>query len=107
VIEASEGEHNWCLHPGISEGLLAACLARPKTLIHGYSPYPDIFLKAASLIECVISTNVFIDATKRTGFLACELFLELNEYYLDPKAAIKKFVLSVAQNEVDLMTIAN
>jgi prophage maintenance system killer protein len=51
----------------------------------GYMPYPDIFLKAASRIECIISTNAFIDGSKKTGFLACELFLEQNGYFIDPK----------------------
>jgi death on curing protein len=107
MIRAVDGERNRCLHPGIYENLLAVCLDRPKTNIRGHEPYPDIFLKAASLIECIISTNAFIDGSKRTGFLACELFLEINGYFIDPKAQIKSFLLNIAQNNADLKTIAN
>jgi death-on-curing protein len=74
MIRAIDGEHDSCLHPGICENLLAGCLDRPQTNIRGYAPYPDIFIKAASLIECIISTNAFIDDTKRIGFLACESY---------------------------------
>jgi death-on-curing protein len=107
IIRAIEGERDSCLHPGIYESLLVGCLDRPQTNIRGYTPYPDIFLKAASLIECIISTNAFIDGSKRTGFLACELFLEINGYFIDPKVQIKSFLLDIAQNNVDLKTIAN
>jgi death on curing protein len=107
MIQAIEGEYDACLHPGIYENLLAGCLDRPQTTIHNYTPYPDIFLKAASLLECIISTNSFIDGSKRTGFLACDLFLEQNGYYIDPKARIKRFLLAIARNEVELTTIAD
>jgi death-on-curing protein len=107
MIRAIDGESDSCLHPGIYENLLAGCLDRPQTNIRGYAPYPDIFLKAASLIECIISTNAFIDGSKRTGFLACELFLEQNGYFIDPKAQITKFLLAIAQNNIDLKTIAD
>ncbi len=106
MIRTIDGERDSCLHPGICENLLAGCLDRPQTNIRGYTPYPDIFLKAASLIECIISTNAFIDGSKRTGFLTCELFLELNGYYVDPEAQITSFLLDIARNHVDLKTIA-
>jgi death-on-curing protein len=107
MIQAIKGERDTCLHPGICENLLAGCLGRPQTIIHSYTPYPDIFLKAASLIECIISTNAVSDGAKKTGFLTCDLFLEQNGYYIDPKARIKRFLLAIAQNEVDLATIAD
>ena len=56
VIEAIEGERDTCLHPGIQHKLPSSCLDRPRTQIYGYTPYRTIFLKAASLIECIIST---------------------------------------------------
>ncbi|MDD1726198.1 MAG: hypothetical protein LUQ34_04915 [Euryarchaeota archaeon] len=57
MIQAIDGECNGCLHSGICENLLAGRVDRPQTNIYGYTPYPDIFLKAASLVECIISTN--------------------------------------------------
>ncbi|HYA32982.1 MAG TPA: hypothetical protein VEG65_03155 [Candidatus Bathyarchaeia archaeon] len=41
----------------------------------GCAPYRELFSKAAALIECIINTNALINGTKRTGFLACDLFL--------------------------------
>ncbi len=107
MIEAIEGERDTCLHPGIRDNLLSSYLDRPRTQIHGYTPYPNIFLKAASMIECIISTNALIKGTKRTGFLGCDLFLEQNGYYVDPKAPIKSFVLAIARNELELPAIAD
>ncbi|MGZ5563117.1 MAG: Fic family protein [Halobacteriota archaeon] len=86
-----DGERDSCLNPGIYENLLAGCLDGPLKIILGYAPYPDIFLKAASRIECIISTNAFTDGSKRTGFLALELFLEQNGGVIDPKAQITSF----------------
>jgi len=107
MIEAIEDERHTCLHPGIRDNLLTSCLDRPRTEIYGYTPYPNIFLKAASLIECIIRTNALIKGTKRTGFLACDLFLEQNGYFIDPNASIKSFVLAIARNELELPAIAD
>ena len=68
MIEAIEGESDTCLHPGIRDNLLSSCLDRPRTRIYGYTPYPNIFLKAARLIECIISTNALIKGHKKNRF---------------------------------------
>jgi death-on-curing protein len=107
MIEAIEGEHDTCLHPGIRDNLVSSCLDRPQTEVYGYAAYQDIFLKAASLIECIISTNALIRGSKRTGFLACDLFLEQNGYYIDPKAPITRLVFAIARNELELTAIAD
>ena len=106
MIELIEGERRACLHPGIYENSLSRCLERPKITIHGFTPYPDLFSKAAALLECIVCTNVFVDGSKRTGFLACDLFLERNGYFIDPNAPIKRFLLAVAQSGIDLQAIA-
>jgi len=106
MIEEIEAERQWCLHPGIYENLLSGCLDRPQVVIGGYEPYPDVFSKAAALLECIVSLNVFIDGSKRTGFLACELFLELNGYHINPDAEIVEFLLAVARDELTLSEIS-
>jgi len=107
IMQEIEGERQWCLHPGIYENLLLGCLERPQVVISGYEPYPDVFSKAAALLECIISSNAFIDGSKRTGFLSCELFLELNGYHIDPGAAIVEFLVAVAKDELDLSEVSN
>jgi len=106
MIEMIEGEQRACLHAGIYENSLSRCLERPKISIHGFTPFSDVFSKAAALLDCIVSTNVFVDGSKRTGFLACDLFLERNGYYIDPNAPIKRFLLAVAQSDLDLQAIA-
>ena len=107
VFEAIEGESDACLHPGARDSLLSSCLDRPRTDVYGCAPYRDLFSKAAALIECIISTNALINGTKSTGFLACDLFLELNGYYIDPEAPIKTFLMAIACNELDLAGITD
>jgi death-on-curing protein len=107
MMHEIEGEQQRCLHPGIYENLLSGCLEKPQIIIGGYEPYPDIFSKAAALLECIISSNVFIDGSKRTGFLACELFLELNGYRISPRAAIVEFLLRVAVGTLSVNEISN
>ncbi len=105
MMAVIEGERRSCLHPGIYENVLASCLERPQVHFHSYTPYADVFSKAASLLECVISTNAFIDGSKRMGFLLCELFLERNGYFVDPKAPIVPFVRTVANGNADVKTV--
>ena len=59
------------------------------------------------MIECIISTNAFIDGSTRAGFLALELFLEQNGYVIDPKAQITSFLFTIARNNVDLKTMTD
>ncbi len=106
LVAVIEGERRSCLHPGIYESVLSGCLERPQVHFKGYTPYPDIFSKAAALLECIISSNVFLEGGKRMGFLLCALFLERNGYCIDPKAPIVQLVLAVAKGEKDIPAIA-
>jgi death-on-curing protein len=107
MMQEIEGERQWCLHPGIYENLLAGCVEKPQIIVGEWEPYPDIFSKAAALLECIISSNAFVDGSKRTGFLACELFLELNGYRIDPGAAIVELLLAVAMGTLSVDEISN
>lgn len=106
MMQEIEGEQHWCLHPGIYENLLSECVEKLHLVIGRSEPYPDIFSKAAALLECIISSNAFIDGSKRTGFLACELFLELNDYRIEPGAAIVEFLLAVAMGTLSTTEIS-
>ncbi len=105
MMATIEGEQRACLHPGIYENMLSSCLERPQVRFRDYTPYTDIFSKAAALLECIISSNTFVDGSKRMGFLICDLFLERNGYYIDPKAPIVQLVLSVAKADMDTLTL--
>lgn len=60
-------------------GLLAAAVARPQASIGGQDAYPDLWAKAAALLQSLVSSHPLVDGNKRLGWLATAVFLELND----------------------------
>ncbi|HHL0974288.1 TPA: type II toxin-antitoxin system death-on-curing family toxin [Bacillus cereus] len=68
---------------GVKElGLLASAVNRPKSSALGDDAYPTIFEKAAALFESIGKNHAFLNANKRTAFIAMNLFLGYNGYKL-------------------------
>ena len=67
------------------EGLLQSALARPENLA-AYAKH-DFADLAAGYGWGISRNHAFIDGNKRTGFVAVELFLELNGYTLEASDA--------------------
>lgn len=44
----------------------------------GEDAYPDVWTKAAALLESVVNNHALVDGNKRLGWLATAVFLELN-----------------------------
>lgn len=59
-------------------GLLGSAVARPQTTVGGIDAYPDVWTKAAALLQSIVSNHALIDGNKRLGWLATAVFLELN-----------------------------
>jgi death on curing protein len=59
-------------------GLLGAAAARPQTTVFGEDAYPDIWAKAAALLQSVVKNHPLIDGNKCLGWLSTAVFLELN-----------------------------
>jgi death-on-curing protein len=59
-------------------GLLGSAAARPQTTAFGEDAYPDIWTKAAALLQSVVKNHPLIDGNKRLGWLSTAVFLELN-----------------------------
>lgn len=59
-------------------GLLGSAAARPQTTVFGKEAYPDIWTKAAALLQSVVKNHPLIDGNKRLGWLSTAVFLELN-----------------------------
>ena len=59
-------------------GLLGSAAARPQTTAFGEDAYPDIWSKAAALLQSVVKNHPLIDGNKRLGWLSTAVFLELN-----------------------------
>ncbi|MEO8695624.1 MAG: Fic family protein [Acidimicrobiales bacterium] len=59
-------------------GLLGAAVARPRTTVFGEDAYPDVWTKAAALLQSIVSNHALVDGNKRLGWLATAVFLEIN-----------------------------
>jgi len=66
-------------------GLLGAAAARPATTIGGEDAYPDLWTKAAALLQSLVKNHALIDGNKRLGWAATAVFLDVNG--VDPTAA--------------------
>ena len=90
-------------------GLLAAAAARPQASAFGSDAYPDVWTKAAALLQSVVNNHALIDGNKRLGWLAAAVFLELNG--TSAAAAhnddVYELVIRVAAEEVAVEEIAD
>jgi death-on-curing protein len=59
-------------------GLLGSAVARPRTTVGGADAYPDLWTKAAALLQSIVKNHALVDGNKRLGWLATAVFLELN-----------------------------
>jgi death on curing protein len=88
-------------------GLLFSVAERPKMAMMGQEFFPDVFSKAAAILEGIATYHVFSDGNKRTAFLSCATFLGLNgqDLVVSQKAGLQ-FMLAVAQKRKSLPEIA-
>ena len=63
-------------------GLLESALARPQATFGGEDLYPDLWSKAAALMQSLIKNHPFVDGNKRTAHLAMVVFLMANGWHL-------------------------
>lgn len=88
--------------------MLESAIARPQATFGGKDLYPDLFTKAAALLDSLINDHPFVDGNKRTGITAAALFLRRNGYRLSASNAdVEKFTLQVAASCTELKEIAD
>ncbi len=98
LIAETGGEHGI-----IDLGLLQSAVARPQATFDTQDLYPDLFSKAAALLESLIGNHAFVDGNKRTAITAAGLFLRLNGYRLTASnQELEEFTLRCAQHLVSL-----
>ena len=102
LIDTSGGTH------GIRDtGLLQSSVERPKAMFEGKDLYPDIFHKAAALMESLIKNHPFIDGNKRTAITAAGIFLQINGQPLNTSQKnLERFTLKMAAGKVSLRAAA-
>lgn len=83
---------------------------QPRQVLFGQELYPNVWLKAAFIIQKVTKKHIFADGNKRTAIIAGVTFLEANGYKLDFTAeAGESLILSVTNspdNDRIMLTLA-
>jgi death on curing protein len=89
-------------------GLLGSAAARPQTSAFGEDAYPDIWTKAAALLQSILKNHALVDGNKRLGWLATATFLELNDVQLThvSNTAVYRFVMNAAAGNHDVDALA-
>ncbi|ESU47651.1 Fic family protein [Streptomyces filamentosus] len=90
-------------------GLLESALTRPQASVFGQDAYPDVWQKAAALMESLARNHGLIDGNKRIAWYATWVFLHLNGHPLDPDFDVdeaERFVLAACQGALDMPKIA-
>ena len=90
-------------------GLLGSAVARPRTTAFGEDAYPDIWHKAAALLQSIVKNHPLVDGNKRLGWVAAAVFLELNGVAASgiSNDDVYEFVMSVASGSHDIGEIAH
>jgi death-on-curing protein len=88
--------------------LLESAVARPRATFDSKEFYPDLFTKAAALMDLLINNHPFLDGNKRTGITATGLFFRINGWKLT--ASSKELVactMRVAVEGLEIDELAN
>jgi death-on-curing protein len=96
LIDKTGGSH------GIRDlGLLQSAVSRRRATFGGQELYPDIFQKAAALMESLTKNHPFIDGNKRTAIASAGIFLERNGYLMETtQEELERFALHLAGGKV-------
>lgn len=92
LIDETGGSH------GIRDlGILQSAISRPMVTFKGKALYPDVFQKAAAIMESLIKNHPFIDGNKRTAISSAGIFLRINGDSLETsQEELEDFTLSMA-----------
>lgn len=89
-------------------GLLGAAAARPAATAFGADAYPDLWTKAAALLDSVVNNHALVDGNKRLGWLATAVFLEINgvDVTVATNDSVYRLVIDVATHRFDVADLA-
>lgn len=83
-------------------GLLDSAVHRPQASMFGQDAYPDLFTKAAALLQSLAVNHPLVDGNKRTAWLATTVFLRKNDVRLEPdEDEAYKLVIGVAAGVIE------
>ena len=89
-------------------GLLGAAAARPQTTVFGDDAYPDLWTKAAALLQSIVKGHPLVEGNKRLGWLATATFLDINGINVTRVSNddVHRFVVDVAAGKDDVDRLA-
>ena len=90
-------------------GLLDAAVARPKATVFGVDAYPQVWDKAAALLQLLARNHALVDGNKRTAWASAWTFLHINGFRLAEDFDVdraEEFMNDVATRDHDLNDIA-
>ena len=61
-----------------NRGQLEFALEKPKMIVYGSEQYPELYQKAAILMETITKAHVLSDGNKRTAMLVAQLMIDAN-----------------------------
>lgn len=89
-------------------GMLLSALGRPQATFDEKELYPDLFSKAAALMDSLVRNHPFVDGNKRTAITAAALFLRINGFQLVVENnEMVQFTLACAQSHLSLDEITD
>lgn len=87
-------------------GLLQSAVARPQATFEAAELYPNLFAKAAALMESLARNHPFVDGNKRTAITAAALFLQENGWRLETtNQELERFALLVTDGQLALEAV--
>jgi death-on-curing protein len=89
-------------------GLLGSAAARPQTTVFGEDAYPDLWAKAAALLQSIVKNHALVDGNKRLGWLATATFLEINGVAVSgiPDDEVVRLVTRLAAEKLEIDHLA-
>lgn len=88
--------------------LLESALGKPKNLYYYEKPKPSIAQMAASYAYGIAKNHPFIDGNKRTAFVVCMLFLQLNNLKINASQEDKyRIFLGLADGSISEEMLSN
>lgn len=89
-------------------GLLGSATARPMASAFGEDAYPDLWTKAAALLQSIVCNHALVDGNKRLGWLATATFLTINgiDATRAPNDDVYDLVIWVASSPTDIASIS-
>ncbi len=88
--------------------LLHSAIERPRATYEGQDLYPNLFVKAAALLQSICLNHPFTDGNKRSAWAVTHKFLWDNGRHLkSTRKEAADFMVAVDNQKPDIATIAS